>query len=162
MKEIIEMLEKIVKLGKEDYTPSIRGVEMKHLATVALTKLKAQEEAPLNDGLGKLSLSELDSIRNSREQRRKVGSYWLSPEGRAEIHETWQDPNDGNCVLPLLNALEAQEEADRYCVKVVIPELEFGYCGRCSMKYFAFDYKCILGYMNKLQKPTIQCPRYQK
>jgi hypothetical protein len=63
-----------------------------------------------------------------------------------------------------LDKLKAQEEAERFMIKVFIPGLDHGYCGRCPMKYFDIykDYKCILGYMNKLQKPTIQCLRYQK
>lgn len=44
------------------------------------------------------------------ERMRKRGDYWISVEGRAEIRETWGDPEDGNCVLPLLNALEALEK----------------------------------------------------
>src|SRR6266496_4361225 len=43
------------------------------------------------------------------DRKRKRGAYWLSTEGREEIRETWDDPNDGNCVLPLLDALEAAE-----------------------------------------------------
>lgn len=43
------------------------------------------------------------------EYDRKRGDYWLSQEGRQEIRDTWEDPNDGNCVLPLLNAIEQAE-----------------------------------------------------
>lgn len=40
----------------------------------------------------------------------KRGSYWLTPEGRAELRETFDDPNDGNAVRPLLDALEWTEK----------------------------------------------------
>lgn len=40
---------------------------------------------------------------------RKRGDYWVSQEGREQIRDTWDDPEDGNCVLPLLNALEQAE-----------------------------------------------------
>lgn len=40
---------------------------------------------------------------------RKRGSYWLSEEGRAEIRECWDDPEDGDIPLPLLNELERLE-----------------------------------------------------
>ncbi len=39
----------------------------------------------------------------------KAGAYWASPEGRADIRETWTDYSDGNAVLPLLDTLEASE-----------------------------------------------------
>lgn len=44
------------------------------------------------------------------ECNKKRGAYWMTPEGRKEIRETWSDPNDGTPVLPLLNALEANEK----------------------------------------------------
>lgn len=49
-------------------------------------------------------------IAPAAERNKKRGAYWLTPEGRKEIRETWSDPNDGNAVLPLLNALEANEK----------------------------------------------------
>lgn len=39
----------------------------------------------------------------------KVGDYWLTEVGRAEIRETWTDREDGNAVRPLLDALDETE-----------------------------------------------------
>jgi hypothetical protein len=66
----------------------------------------------LNDGLGTLTPDEVWWIREKREQKKESGAYWLTPEGRAQIRETWTDPEEAGCpVLPLLNALEALERA---------------------------------------------------
>jgi len=46
-----------------------------------------------------------------REERaRKVGAYWLTTEGRAEIRDSFTDHDDGNCVLPLLDYVERLEQ----------------------------------------------------
>jgi hypothetical protein len=61
---------------------------------------------------------------------RKIGDYWLSSEGRAEIRDIWgHDSNDGSTVTPLLNAVEALEarlaamEADRDRLRGVCREI---------------------------------------
>jgi hypothetical protein len=44
--------------------------------------------------------------RELADERRKRGTYWLTPEGRAELRDTFSDPEDDNAVRPLLDALE--------------------------------------------------------
>jgi hypothetical protein len=60
--------------------------------------------------LGTLSYIEVRMIKEYREQYIKKGDFWLTPEGRAEIRGCWENPNDGNIVLPLLNELERLEK----------------------------------------------------
>lgn len=43
------------------------------------------------------------------ESERKRGDYWLTTEGRAELREAFPDKEDGNAVIPLLDALELIE-----------------------------------------------------
>ena len=62
-----------------------------------------------NYGLGELTAFEVELIQECRKSNKKTGNYWLTPEGRAEIRECWDNPNDGNIVLPLLNELERLE-----------------------------------------------------
>ena len=63
----------------------------------------------MSDEIGILSDVEIKIIQEYRERYMKVGDFWLTPEGRAEIRATWKNPNDGNIVLPLLNELERLE-----------------------------------------------------
>jgi hypothetical protein len=53
--------------------------------------------------------AECDKCRREREEReRKRGAYWLTPDGRAEIRETWD--TDPTAIPPsLLDAVEALE-----------------------------------------------------
>lgn len=64
----------------------------------------------MSNDLGELSDVEVKIIQEYRERYMKVGDFWLTPEGRAEIRECWTNPNDGNIVLPLLNELERLEK----------------------------------------------------
>ena len=60
-------------------------------------------------GLGELTVYEIELIQECRKSHAKSGNFWLTPEGRAEIRDCWDNPNDGNIVLPLLNELERLE-----------------------------------------------------
>lgn len=53
---------------------------------------------------------EKSRILSDRERNKRRGDFWLTPEGRALIRDTWDDPEDGAIPLPLLNALEKLEE----------------------------------------------------
>jgi hypothetical protein len=57
-----------------------------------------------------LTAEEESFIKSRREVSIKFGDYWLTKKGRAEIRDTWENPNDGNIVLTLLNALEKAED----------------------------------------------------
>lgn len=52
---------------------------------------------------------ERQDILANRRQAKQHGDFWLTPEGRAIIRETWDNPEDGSIPLPLLNALEQLE-----------------------------------------------------
>ena len=73
------------------------------------SKVDGAGNVRLNDGLGELTPKEIWWIRENRRTESKRGAYWLTCEGRAEIREAWDDAEDGNAVLPLLNALEELE-----------------------------------------------------
>lgn len=67
-------------------------------------------EAPPPVDVGPLDDEETRAVKELRERRHKRGAYWLSPEGRAEIRDSFEDAEDGNAVLPLLNELERLEQ----------------------------------------------------
>lgn len=48
-------------------------------------------------------------LKREEERRTKCGAYWLTPEGRKELRQSFDNYNDGNAVLPLLDALEKLE-----------------------------------------------------
>jgi hypothetical protein len=71
--------------------------------------------------LGQLTYTEVKIIKEYRERYVKVGNFWLTTEGRAEIRDCWKDPNDGNIVLPLLNELERLENILRETIQNKTP-----------------------------------------
>lgn len=69
---------------------------------------------------------EKEEILQKRERLQKRGDYWLTPEGRAEIRATWDDPEDGAIPLPLLNELVKVEEESRQLKEAGIILLSIG------------------------------------
>lgn len=71
---------------------------------------RARSFRPLAENDALSLVTEVRRLRDrDEERRRKRGSYWTSPEGRAELRALFDDHDDGNAVRPLLDALVAAE-----------------------------------------------------
>lgn len=102
---------------------SLESKEASEIETLEELKKMMEYAYNNNNGLGELTEDEIDLIREKRKLRKKCGDYWLTPEGRKEIRECWDNPNDGNIVLPLLNELERLENGIKK-ISIYLKKLE--------------------------------------
>jgi len=79
-------------------------------------------EKSARDTIDKLRAQLAPYLAEEERRKRESGDYWLTPEGRAKLKETFDDREDGNAVRPLLDRVELLEDKIRNLAVFASPD----------------------------------------